>query len=168
VEGSVQKTPKIAAFWDTFKAAVGLTHDEYAVTSFGDTPAMEDDLADLVVSGVKRATASLLRYYSEGDEPLPRIGAFALVVDGTGAPRCIFRITHVDVKPLSAVDARFAWDEGEGDRGLAWWMAVHRAFFTRQAARDNFIFHDEIEVVLERFEVVWPAEVADRTHASLS
>jgi len=157
----VRKTPEVEAFWETFKATTGVTHHEYVVASFGDTPDTEDDLASLVVSGTKRATASLLRYYAGGDEPLPR------VVEGNGVPRCIYRITQVDVQPLSAVDDRFAWDEGEGDRTLAWWMEAHRAFFMRQAAREDFLFHNEIDVVLARFEVVWPAEIADRPSAPL-
>jgi len=163
----VRKTPEVEAFWETFKATTGVTHHEYVVASFGDTPDTEDDLASLVVSGTKRATASLLRYYAGGDEPLPRVGDLAVVVDGNGVPRCIYRITQVDVQPLSAVDDRFAWDEGEGDRTLAWWMEAHRAFFMRQAAREDFLFHNEIDVVLERFEVVWPAEIADRPSAPL-
>ncbi len=157
----MRKTPEVEAFWETFKATTGVTHHEYVVASFGDTPDTEDDLASLVVSGTKRATASLLRYYAGGDEPLPR------VVEGNGVPRCIYRITQVDVQPLSAVDDRFAWDEGEGDRTLAWWMEAHRAFFMRQAAREDFLFHNEIDVVLARFEVVWPAEIADRPSAPL-
>ncbi len=162
----MQTTPEIEAFWETFKAAAGVTHNEYVVVSFGDTPAMEDNLAALVGRGTKRATASLLRDYVGGDEPMPRVGDLALVVDGSRAPCCIYRITRVDVTPLSAVDERFAWDEGEGDRTLAWWMDAHHAFFRRQAAREDFLFHDEIEVVLERFEVVWTAEVADCLPAS--
>jgi len=164
----VQKTPEVDAFWHTFTATVDGLPPEYVVVSFGDTPAMQDALADLVASGTKRATTSLLRDYATGDEPVPRVGDLAVVVDGTGAPCCIYRVTQVDVKPLSAVDDHFAWDEGEGDRTLAWWMDAHRAYFTRQAAREQILFHDEIEVVLERFEVVWPADVADRTLASLS
>lgn len=158
----MQKTPEIGSFWETFKAATGVAHDAYVLVAFGDDPAMQDELAGLVVSGTKRATASLLRDYATGDEPLPRVGDLALVVDGNGAPRCIYRITQVDVTPLSAVDDRFAWDEGEGDRTLAWWLKAHRAYFTRQAAREHFLFTDEIDVVLERFEVVWPSEIADR------
>jgi uncharacterized protein YhfF len=162
----MQQTAEIKAFWDSFKGATGETNNQYSVVRFGDTPDMENELADLVISGAKRATASLLHYYSSRDEPMPRVGDLALVVDGRGLPRCIYRVTQVDVKPLSAVDDRFAWDEGEGDRSLAWWMEAHRSFFARQAARDNFHFHDEIDVVLERFEVVWPGDVADSAHAS--
>jgi uncharacterized protein YhfF len=58
------------------------------------------------------------------------------------------------------VDESFAWDEGEGDRTRADWIAGHRAYFTRQAAREGFEFSDETPLVFERFVVVWPREAA--------
>jgi uncharacterized protein YhfF len=68
----------------------------------------------------------------------------------------------VTIKPLIEVDAAFAWDEGEGDRTLVDWLDGHRRFFRRQATREGWQFHDRIETVFERFEVVWPPEVANR------
>jgi uncharacterized protein YhfF len=39
------------------------------------------ELADLVVAGVKRATASLARDYGEGREPTPQLGDFVMMLD---------------------------------------------------------------------------------------
>jgi uncharacterized protein YhfF len=64
--------------------------------------------------------------------------------------------------PLIGVDGAFAWDEGEGDRTRASWLDNHRRYFSRQAAREGFVMHDGIATVFERFEVVWPPEIADR------
>ena len=82
----------------------------------GTAPRVATELADLVAAGTKRATASLLRDYADGREPLPRVGDFVVVVDGADAPRFIWRTTEIEIKPLIAVDDRFAFDEGEGDR----------------------------------------------------
>jgi uncharacterized protein YhfF len=54
-----------------------------------------------------------------------------------------------------AVLREFAWDEGEGDRSRTWWMEAHKRYFSRQAARERFVMHDDIETVFERFELVW-------------
>jgi uncharacterized protein YhfF len=86
-----------------------------------------------------------------------------VVVDGKGAPCCIWRTTDVTIKPLIEVDDTFAWDEGEGDRTRDDWLDGHRRYFMRQAAREGFAFHDRIETVFERFAVVWPPEAADRS-----
>ena len=158
---TTRKTAATEAFWQAFARHAGLGAADYQVATFGDSAAMATELADLVVAGTKRATASLARDYADGRAPLPAIGDFVVVVDGAGVPRCIWRTTDIEIKPLDAVDARFAWDEGEGDRTLAWWLAAHRRYFARQAARDGFVFDDAIETVFERFTVVWPLALAD-------
>jgi uncharacterized protein YhfF len=157
------RTPATDDYWSTFRASAGLDASAgYEVVAFGDSPEMSDELAALVLHGPKRATAGLLRDFASGGESMPVSGGYVIVVDGRGAPRCIWRTTEVAVKPLDQVDATFAWDEGEGDRTLAWWLDAHRRYFRRQGEREGFVFDDSLPVVLERFIVVWPPEVADR------
>jgi uncharacterized protein YhfF len=155
----IQKST-IVSYWAAFKTDTGTSHDDYDVVEMGDSPKMARELADLIIRGVKRATASLARDYSlEGN--LPKQGDYVIVVDASG-PRCIWMTTEVNVKPMIDVDEAFAWDEGEGEQTQGWWLAVHRDFFTRQAAREGFAMHDQMSTVFERFKVVWPPEVADR------
>lgn len=158
-----RKTERSEAYWRDFVLHSGVDADEYAVCSFGDSSAMATELADLVIVGTKRATASLARDYADGREPLPKVGDYVVVVDGEGAPCCIWRTVEIVVKPLDAVDEGFAWDEGEGNRTREWWLDAHREYFGRQAACEGFTMHDNIETVLERFEIVWPLSAADRT-----
>ena len=155
------RSPDTDAFWQAFRQYAGLDHDHYVVGSFGDSPEMATELADLVVAGIKRATASLARDYGEGREAIPRPGDFVMMLDGKGRPRFIWQTTEVTIKPLSQVDDAFAWDEGEGDRTRNWWLAAHRRYFGRQANREGCKFDDDVLTVFERFEVVWPRDVAD-------
>src|SRR5215831_18016547 len=150
------RNPDTDAFWQAFRRRAGLDHDNYVVGSFGDSPEMTTELADLVMAGTKRATASLARDYGEGSEPMPKPGDFVIVLDGEGCSRFIWRTTEVTIKPLFQVDEAFAWDEGEGDRTPDWWLAAHRCYFARQASREGFEFDDNIFTVFERFEIVWP------------
>jgi uncharacterized protein YhfF len=150
------RTSDTNEFWLAFRRHAGLDHANYVVGSFGDSPEMATELADLVVAKIKRATASLACDYGEDREPTPKPGDFVLMLDGEGRPRFIWRTTEVTIKPLSQVDEAFAWDEGEGDRTRNWWLAAHRRYFGRQASREGFEFDDEILTVFERFEVVWP------------
>ena len=149
------------AFWQAFRRHAGLDYDDYVVGSFGDSPEMATELANLVIAGIKRATASLARDYGEGREPTPKPGDFVMMLDGDGLPMFIWRTTEVTIRPLSQVDQAFAWDEGEGDRTREWWLNAHRCYFGRQASRGGFEFDDEILTVFERFEVVWPLDIAD-------
>jgi uncharacterized protein YhfF len=157
------QNPDTDAFWEAFRRHAGLDHGNYVVGSFGDSPEMATELADLVAAGIKRATASLARDYGEGREPMPKPGDFAMMLDGEGRPRFIWRTTEVTLKPLCEVDEAFAWDVGEGDRTRDWWLDAHNHYFARQAMREGFEIDDEILTVFERFEVVWPLDVADIT-----
>jgi len=150
------RSPAVEAFWSGFRAAAGLDHDRYDVVAMGDGPALADALLALILDGPKRATASLDRDYGPGRAPRPAVGDHVVVVDSAGQPRCIWRTTAVRVQPLIAVEDAFAWDEGEGDRSRESWLAAHRGYFARQAAREGFVMTDDEPVVFERFRVIWP------------
>ena len=148
--------PAAEAFWARFARERNLADSRYIVASFGDSAALADELLALVLCGRKRATASLVRDYQRpGSHPFPSVGEYIVWLDGSARPRCITHTISVEVKPLSQVDAQFAWDEGEGDRSRTWWLNAHRNYFSRQAAREGFAMHDDIETVFERFELVW-------------
>ncbi|MBR7742913.1 ASCH domain-containing protein [Phycicoccus sp. BSK3Z-2] len=136
--------------------------DHLAVEWFGDSPELADELLAFVLGGTKRATAGLVAEYLAEGEPLPRVGGHWIVCDGSGTPRVVLRSTELRVGPLSSVDERFAWDEGEYDRTLATWLDGHRRYFARSCERLGMSFSDDVEVCFERFRVVWPPEHADR------
>ena len=152
---------RIVDFWRAYVESAHVNMNDFDVCSFGDSPEIADRLAGLVESGIKRATTSLYRQYIDAAETLPRVGDLSIVVDGDDTPRCIIRVVQVEIKEMRNVDAQFAWDEGEGDRSLAYWQSAHKAFFARQALRAGFDVDDDAEVVLERFEVIWPPQLAD-------
>jgi ribonuclease BN (tRNA processing enzyme)/uncharacterized protein YhfF len=134
---------------------------EVPVEFFGDGPRMADELIAVVLEGPKRATAGLVAGYVAAGEPLPRVGSHWVACDGAGRPRAVLRTTELRVGPLGSVDAAFAWDEGEDDRTLESWLEGHRRYFRRECERLGAEFSDDLEVCFERFDVVWPPEVAD-------
>ena len=131
------------------------------VEQFGDHAALADELLGLVLAGTKRATAGLVVYFTHENEPLPRIGGHWIACDSSGTPRCVLRTTELRLGPLASVDDAFAWDEGEDDRTRASWLAEHLAYFTRIQEARGAAWSDDLEVVFERFSVVWPPELAD-------
>lgn len=125
--------------------------DQYADAvqfTFGDSPELADELLALVLSGTKTATCGALEGYTD-DEPFPVVGRRDVVLDGKGRPACVIETTEVTIRPFSAVDARFAADEGEGDRTLAYWRAAHQAFFERNGG-----FSEDMLLACERFKLV--------------
>lgn len=146
---------RIAAFWQRFVATAEIdpTTPVPSAWAFGDTVELADELIGLVLFGPKRATAGAVAEYEADGDPIPEVGDFSIVTDGAMRPRAVLQTTDLRVGPLSSVDDRFAWDEGEGDRTRAWWLEAHARFFSRAYARMGLEFHDDIPVVFERFTV---------------
>ena len=152
------------AMWREYAASRSrpdLPEEDPAVEQFGDHAALADELLGLVLAGTNRATAGLVVDFAHQREPLPRIGGHWVVCDSAGIPRCVLRSMDLRLGPLASVDDAFAWDEGEGDRTRAGWLAGHLAYFTRTQTARGEIWSDDLEVMFERFRVVWPLEVAD-------
>ena len=142
----------IEEFWTRFVAATGID-GTYEAWAFGDPslPEMGTKLALLVRDGPKRATAGLAAEYEVENEAIPIPGSLSVILDGGGSPVCVIRTKEVEIRRFGDVDERFAWDEGEGDRTLAWWREAHQRFFERQGTPID----DDTLMVLERFEMLW-------------
>ena len=72
-----------------------------------------------MLEGTKTGTSSSLWDYEADHEPLPRVGQYDVVLDGSGTARAVLRTTRVDVVPFGLVGEDHAFAEGEGDRTLA-------------------------------------------------
>ncbi|MBV8352732.1 MAG: ASCH domain-containing protein, partial [Verrucomicrobia bacterium] len=86
-------------------------------------------------------------------KPLPQTEDQSVVIDGNGAPVAIIETVAVFVVPFNEVPEQFAYDEGEGDRSLAYWREAHRNYFSRQPFKDR-VFDERMPLVCERFRVV--------------
>jgi len=161
LNSTVPDDARVSAFWAEYCRRAGLpAATAYQAWPFGDSPELAHQLVELVLRGPKRATAGLVEYNDRhpGDAPVP--DGYSVVTEFDGAPRAVIRTAWLGRCALRDVDAGFAWDEGEGDRTLADWMAGHRRFFTRECARLGIAFSDAVQVQLERFELLYPFEAA--------
>jgi uncharacterized protein YhfF len=112
--------------------------------AFGDGPRLADELLDLVIRGLKTATCS-----TEDEPNTSKPGECWIVLDGRGEPACVIETTEVTYRRYNEVDAAFAYEEGEGDRSLAYWREAHRNYFGRQGK-----FREDMMLMCERFRLV--------------
>jgi uncharacterized protein YhfF len=112
--------------------------------AFGDSPALADELLELVIKGVKTATCS-----TEDEPNTSTPGERWVVLDGRGEPRCVIESTEITYRRFNEVDATFAYDEGEGDRSLAHWRSAHRRYFGRLGR-----FSEDMTLMCERFRLI--------------
>jgi len=160
-EARVSESSSVERMWTVFVAArpdVAGPDATYEAWHFCDNAADADELAELVLSGRKRATAGALWSYEDEEEPLPKAGDFAIVTDWAGRARCVIRTSSVEVVPFEAVTDDFAATEGEGDGSLAYWRKEHWEAFSRGLAEIGRVPDLGMPVVCERFDVVFVAE----------
>lgn len=149
----------IATFWDAFCTEVGedCSHRFFEAFHFDDNEASANELADLVVAGVKRATAGLIWSFESAGGLSPTAGAFSVVTYWDGTPACVIETLEVEVLPFERVSAAFAAIEGEGDGSLEYWRRVHWAYFGRECARVGREPSLTMPVACERFSVIYRA-----------
>ena len=150
------KTADIEPFWLAYQRACKVKVPGFSASALALTQALADELAELVVSGVKRAHATLQRDFQQELDPLPQLGDHLVVLDGAGQPRAIVRTTRVELRHFNEIDDQFAFDAGEGDLSLRWWLTAHRQDFAERAEREGFEVDERVVLVLEWFEAVWP------------
>ena len=148
-----------SAFWRRYLGTLPPKHPHlrarFDAFSFGDEPALADELAALVLAGRKRATASLPAEFTGAGLALPAAGDVSVVTLADGSPVTIIELVEVRHIPFESVDASFAADEGEGNGTLASWRAAHLKYFGRVSLRLGCEFDEETLVICQRFSVVW-------------
>ncbi|ADC51566.1 hypothetical protein BpOF4_17625 [Alkalihalophilus pseudofirmus OF4] len=141
--------------WETFRKNNPNAPEKYSAWAFGDSKEMADELALLVVDGVKTATASNFTLYELENEALPQVGQLNIILNGEGDAAAIVQTKSVEVIPFDEVTKEHAYLEGEGDRSLAYWREVHETFFRKEFEQIEKEFTYKMPVVCERFEVVY-------------
>lgn len=145
-------------YWKNFKAQhPEVETDQYDTTVMGfegDTE-VNDDLANLIKTGVKTATASAYDLYAISGEHMPEVGEYSIILDGRNQPVCIIKDVVVETIPLMEVSAEHAYHEGEEERTLEQWRRDHIDFFKKEYAEYNQPFNDNIPILCEVFEVVY-------------
>ena len=138
--------------WEQY-AAKNAISAEYDAWCFGDDA---DALAELVLKGIKTATASAYPLYELEGEELPKEGQYSVVLWRDGSAACIIKTTKVYTTAFCDVSPEQAYKEGEGDRSLTYWRTVHRDFFMKELQKVGMTFAEDMKVVCEEFLKVYP------------
>ena len=151
----------VSEMWNKFVAAFPeYLNEPYEYWYFGDSPQMALELSSLVLSGRKTATCGALWEYEKENEALPKEGNFSVVTDFHGQALCVIQTKKVVIQKFMEVDADFARKEGEGDLSYEYWNQAHTDFFIRLDSKTNPQFSDDMLLVCEEFEVVFPIKFA--------
>lgn len=144
--------------WRAFCESSGVPDQTpYTAWAFCGGGAIGDELARLVLTGTKTATASAWIAFETEDEALPKVGEYSVILLSNGETAGIICDTKVSLVPFDEVSDEHAWKEGEGDRSLAYWKKVHREAFAPDYEAAGKPFDEHGLCVLEEFELLCPA-----------
>jgi uncharacterized protein YhfF len=98
----VEVPQSVKPFWAEFVAYCGTDPSDrfYEAFHFDDNAPSADELAELVLSGRKRATAALVWAYESETKPIPRPGDLSVVTRFGGEPLCVIETRKVQVVPF--------------------------------------------------------------------
>ena len=126
-------------FIQKYPSYKGKTYDTF---TFGDKP---DELLKLVLHGEKTATSCIYRGDSSN-----KVGDISIILDSAGNAQAIIENTKVSIVPFDKVNIDFAHKEGEGDKTLAIWRKIHKAFW-KDITPDTLL-------ECEEFKLLYPKE----------
>jgi uncharacterized protein YhfF len=147
---------EITDYWNHFQKENGITSQFVNAWSFGDNPDLADELLELVLTGKKTGTATLVIELEKEGEKMPEVGDYNVILDGKGKPAAIIRTTSVKIKPFNEVEEAYAYSEGEDDRTLESWKREHWKYWTRKGQKLGFKMKEDLSVICENFELVYP------------
>jgi uncharacterized protein YhfF len=149
--------PSTQSIWNAFTATIGTDRsaDFYEPFHFHDNEQGALELAQLVLAGVKRGTASLVWTYEHDKKRPPWPGCLSVMTDWHGQPLGIIETRAIEAVPFEEVTAEFAAIEGEGDGSLRYWSEGHWRYFTRECQRIGREPDKRMPVLCKRFELVF-------------
>jgi uncharacterized protein YhfF len=109
----------------------------------------------LVAKNIKQATAPSVWWYEYHNEPMPKVGTLFIVTDWHGDAKAIIEVTKLEQIRFKDVGEAFAYAEGEGDRSLAYWRKVHRAYYTREMKKAGTHFNENMLILCAYFKLIF-------------
>ncbi len=156
----MNQSTQIESFWQSYLSTLSEESRKhsppYVVEQFADTPEAATTVGHLVRAGIKTTTSSLLWGLEHLEIPIPKAGKIELIVDGEGKPLCIIELTEVEIKPFNAVDGRFAYEYGEGERTLDAWRRDNWDFHSRWCVEIGREPSETMPIVCQRFHLLYP------------
>lgn len=122
---------------------------------FCDNEKDANDCAKLVVKKIKQATAPLLWSFEINNEKLPRKGDLNIITNWNKVPQAIILTTKIELIKFSEITEKFAQREGEGDKSLAYWKKVHKAYYKREMQSHKEEFSKDMIIVCQYFDTIY-------------
>jgi uncharacterized protein YhfF len=125
---------------------------------FGDSAELNASLNDLVLAGLKTATASLLWAWEAIPFPPPAEHEFQIMLDWDNTILAVLKNVRIDIVEFGKVRENFTRLEGEGDLSLEWWRAAHWDYFSSECDNLGLVPSETMPVVCQQFKIIFPPD----------
>lgn len=144
-------------FWAAFLEQTGTPETTLLTnyTYFGADEAASVRALEELLSGERRAIGHCVPAYLTRKKRMPRAGDYTMVTDFYGNPCCILRTAEVVIAPMPEIPGDLRRAE-RPDLSPDAWMEEKRREYGALARRLGFHYHDEIPILLELVERVYP------------
>lgn len=142
--------------WHEFCTNQGIDErTPYDAWAFCGGGAFADELAKLVINGIKFGTASALDdYIYEGEEDqIPKIGDYSVILLDSSEAVCVIKTYDVYQKEFGKVSAFHGYSEGEEERTLEAWRRIHKNAFGPYLDKIGKPLTDTSIIICEKFSV---------------
>lgn len=156
-ENRIDKT--VYEMWNDFtESNPEFKKDELPDTDFFDEDEIEAErFAKLILNKKKQTSSGLYIWYKEANIGLPKIGTKLIVTNLNGEARAIIETKKVDTIPFNQITKDYAeLDMGTNIKPLEKWKKAHWKFFANTLDENGQKVTDEVLVVCEWFETIWP------------
>ncbi|MCC1485631.1 ASCH domain-containing protein [Winogradskyella immobilis] len=114
-------------------------------------------LAELTLTGKKRASSGLYSLYQQYNADLPSVGTKQIVTDFNGNAKAIIENVSVDTIPFNKISKEYAeLDMGTDIEPLEKWKKAHWEFFENFLKESGQKPTEEMLIVAVEFEKIWP------------
>ena len=149
----------IEVFWNAFikSSSCPLNANELFQASYqiGSSDTDANNGLELILSGEKTATSSLLWSFEKVGEPIPKVGDLCVIKDGENNPVCVVQTTWVELKEFGDLDLDFVKDYSETNGTLVDWYRIFREFYKDECLTMNKTLTDKTPLVCERFNILY-------------
>lgn len=108
-----------------------------------------------ILKGKTKGVSVPLLTLQKGEESLPSVGAFRVVLDGNGLARAIIQTTSVRLRPLFGIPMSFIELEGEGFNSHEAWEKGVWDRFSKDLQPFGKKLHSSTIVVCEEFKLMF-------------
>jgi len=157
IEDGIEKS--VSEMWNDFtKSNPEFKNDGIPESDFfHNNEADANRLAELTLTGKKRASSGLYSLYQQYNADIPTVGTKQIVTDFNGIAKAIIENISVDTIPFNKISKEYAeMDMGTDVEPLEKWKKAHWDFFESFLKDSGEKPTEEMLIVAVKFKKVWP------------